>query len=76
MSINAVTLGASILVIGAAPLAIIPAINDRLHADVAKQCITHAWPAEKHREHIDFCTSYGFKTEPKQYITTYAVKAF
>ena len=55
---------------------ITPFVKHRLHADTAKQCITHAWPAEKHDLRVDFCKSYGFKTEPKQYITTNAIKAF
>ena len=76
MSINAVTLGASILVIAAAPLAIIPATTKWLEEATAKQCITHAWPAEKRQAHLEFCKVYGYPTQPKQYITTYAVKAF
>jgi hypothetical protein len=42
----------------------------------AKQCITHAWPAEKHDIHVQWCEHNGYKTQPKRYITTYAVKAY
>jgi len=55
---------------------IIPGIVHRLHADTAKQCITHAWPPEQHPQHIAFCHVNDFPTEPKQYITTNAIKAF
>jgi hypothetical protein len=55
---------------------IIPGIVNRLHADTAKQCITHAWPPEQHPQHIAFCHVNEHPTEPKQYITTNAIKAF
>jgi hypothetical protein len=55
---------------------IIPVTVNKLHADTAKQCITHAWPPEQHPQHIAFCHVNDYPTEPKQYITTNAIKAF
>jgi len=76
MSVHAVTLGASICVLAAAPLAIIPATTKWLDQATAKQCITHAWPAANHSTMVLWCEHNGYKTQPKRYITTYAVKAY
>ena len=55
---------------------IIPGVVNRLQSDISKQFITHAWPPKQHPKHIAFCHVNEYPTEPKQYITTNAIKAF
>ena len=68
-----VSMGITTLVLGAVQLAIIPATTAWLEDATKKQCLAHAWPADAHDIHIEWCEHNGYDT--KHGLAGYAFRA-
>ena len=67
--------GIGLLVMTGANLAIVPITTAWLEEATKKQCLAHAWPADKADIHIEWCEANNYPTEPRRYLNVYAIKA-